>query len=342
MRNCETLVSFLPIDACDNKPKSALQQCIVDFYTCQESIEDKVKKLRSKGFFGLMDQSNCAANDINDIHYLLHYLTSMFLEKYQDATYNCTCCRYSKHPMYYIEKYNLCCIYEYFKCKGIDISCYLKAFHVENVFEITGFTLDPLMGQSYAYSVNYLNGDDFDICVSPITIDTTTDLPSECCTDDGDAPSEQASTNNMLTNGDFVTDLSSWGHTPDFMWDNGSAYLGDVSSTPQSIKQAVDFVIGKNYKLCFELSGLVDCTVNVEIGTMLTEVGINAAGEYCFEFVADETNTLDVKFSFIKDGGEIVFSGKLDNVVLENTDCCIDSVTNTDCLWLYNHLKALE
>lgn len=109
------------------KPPTEYLEFVKLFADVKEvDIVKSVQKITQTGFFGLFDKSNDAAKNMMDIHYLLMKLSMMYLEKVQDA------CQengfISKHPSYYICKYQLPCVYDYFICKGVDISGYLIAF----------------------------------------------------------------------------------------------------------------------------------------------------------------------------------------------------------------------
>jgi hypothetical protein len=126
-------------DACGNYPVDKLAIMQADFYACKGFDFDKVvKKLRGTGFFGLGDKSNCFANSIMDMHYLYWYLEQIHYQKIEDAKSCGSQCQFSLHPKHYISTYKLDCIFEYFRCKGIDISCHLKAMNIHMLYMIDG------------------------------------------------------------------------------------------------------------------------------------------------------------------------------------------------------------
>ena len=144
-------------------PFTELHTAFASFYNCADvSLVEMNTKLKSSGFFGLMDKSKKAANHINDVHYFAFYLYIMWLEKVEDALAACECCRFSKHPKYYIDKYKLDCIADYFRCRNIDITCWLKAFHVETVFFL--HHLQRTADRTFTWNLNFGAAEQFADC----------------------------------------------------------------------------------------------------------------------------------------------------------------------------------
>ena len=145
-----------------NSPFTALHQAFADFYACNDvDLVAMSNKLKSSGFFGIFDKSKKTANDINDIHYLAMFLYAMWVEKFEDALANCECCRYSKHPKYYIDSYNLQCLFEYFRCKNIDISCWLKAFQVDKVMFLYRYTKTEDEASLFGWELGFGHAEQF-------------------------------------------------------------------------------------------------------------------------------------------------------------------------------------
>ena len=112
-----------------------LQKMEAEFYRCSNfDYAVAGKKLKSTGFFGLFDNSNKTANAMMDMQYLNLYLQMIHYEKLNDAINCSSACKVSKHPRYYINTYQLDCIFEYFKCNNIDISCQLKAYYMDKLY----------------------------------------------------------------------------------------------------------------------------------------------------------------------------------------------------------------
>jgi hypothetical protein len=185
----------LPKDECGNYPNDC-ELRLLSAFNDSSAVDIGVysKKMMDTGIFGLFKKTEKYANLINDINYLQLLLHFMHQEKLNDAVRCFDNCNISKHPKYYINKYKLDKVFQAFRCKGIDISSYLKAYEVDKLYVLEQ---QHLVGSNYIENCFHgVDAEDYLMCKPPVSpvkapfvyepnccivpVDPPTDLVNSC------------------------------------------------------------------------------------------------------------------------------------------------------------------